>query len=93
MGSNKKFRPVISRIRLNPEQAVLSCSCYDNNTHTLPGIRENLFYDFTMPQAFYICDIIHGWTPKGKFMECTGPAAPNGLLSVKAAKSTTTVSS
>lgn len=27
----KKFDPVVSRIRLNPEQAVLSCSCYDSN--------------------------------------------------------------
>jgi len=24
-----KFRPVISRIKLNPEQAVLSCGCYE----------------------------------------------------------------
>ena len=24
----KKFKPVITRVRLNPEQAVLTCSCY-----------------------------------------------------------------
>ncbi len=24
-----KFRPVISRIKLNPEQAVLSCNCFE----------------------------------------------------------------
>jgi len=24
-----KFRPRISRVKLNPEQAVLSCNCYD----------------------------------------------------------------
>lgn len=24
-----KFKPVITRIKLNPEQAVLQCSCYD----------------------------------------------------------------
>ncbi len=23
-----KFRPVVTRIKLNPEQAVLSCACY-----------------------------------------------------------------
>jgi len=29
MGHKKlKFRPVITRVRLNPEQAVLACSCY-----------------------------------------------------------------
>jgi len=26
-----KFRPRISRIKLNPEQAVLGCSCYSDN--------------------------------------------------------------
>ncbi len=25
----KKFRPVITRVKLNPEQAVLSCACYN----------------------------------------------------------------
>jgi len=24
----KKFKPVITRVKLNPEQAVLSCACY-----------------------------------------------------------------
>lgn len=24
-----KFEPVITRVKLNPEQAVLQCSCYD----------------------------------------------------------------
>lgn len=24
-----KFQPVITRVKLNPEQAVLQCSCYD----------------------------------------------------------------
>ena len=28
MGRKPKFRPVITRVKLNPEQAVLSCSCY-----------------------------------------------------------------
>lgn len=28
MPRKPKFRPVITRIKLNPEQAVLSCNCY-----------------------------------------------------------------
>jgi hypothetical protein len=28
-GRKKKFRPVITRVKLNPEQAVLQCNCYD----------------------------------------------------------------
>ena len=26
----KKFKPVITQVKLNPEQAVLSCECYDS---------------------------------------------------------------
>ncbi|MCX5694548.1 MAG: hypothetical protein NT014_05455 [Candidatus Omnitrophica bacterium] len=29
MPKKLKFKPEITRIKLNPEQAVLSCSCYD----------------------------------------------------------------
>lgn len=25
----KKFKPVITRVKLNPEQAVLTCACYN----------------------------------------------------------------
>ena len=28
MGRKPKFRPVITRIKLNPEQAVLTCDCF-----------------------------------------------------------------
>ena len=28
MAEKLKFKPVITRIKLNPEQAVLSCTCY-----------------------------------------------------------------
>jgi len=30
MKSKPKFRPKITRVKLNPEQAVLACSCYAN---------------------------------------------------------------
>jgi hypothetical protein len=29
MGIKPKFKPVITRVKLNPEQAVLSCDCYN----------------------------------------------------------------
>lgn len=28
MLKKKKFKPVITRVKLNPEQAVLACQCY-----------------------------------------------------------------
>ena len=37
-----KFRPIITRIKLNPEQAVLTCACWTNRTSntTHVGVRE-----------------------------------------------------
>ncbi len=29
MSRKPKFKPEITRVKLNPEQAVLACSCYD----------------------------------------------------------------
>jgi hypothetical protein len=26
-----KFNPIVTRVKLNPEQAVLACSCYGSN--------------------------------------------------------------
>ena len=36
MGRKPKFRPRITRVKLNPEQAVLTCDCYNvgANLHT-----------------------------------------------------------
>ncbi len=31
MERKPKFKPVITRVKLNPEQAVLQCSCYDSD--------------------------------------------------------------
>jgi hypothetical protein len=34
----KKFKPVITRVKLNPEQAVLTCNCYNtSNYYNLGG--------------------------------------------------------
>ena len=29
MSRKLKFRPVVTRVKLNPEQAVLACNCWD----------------------------------------------------------------
>lgn len=31
MSRKPKFRPVITKVKLNPEQAVLQCDCYDED--------------------------------------------------------------
>ncbi|MBM3246898.1 MAG: hypothetical protein FJZ13_06225 [Candidatus Omnitrophica bacterium] len=36
MPREKKFRPVIMRIRLNYEQVVLYCACYSNGVAAVP---------------------------------------------------------
>jgi hypothetical protein len=33
MPRKPKFKPVIARIKLNPEQAVLACTCFDTALH------------------------------------------------------------
>ncbi len=33
MPRKPKFRPKITWVKLNPEQAVLSCNCYNTGTH------------------------------------------------------------
>ncbi|MFH1191660.1 MAG: hypothetical protein V1670_05645 [Candidatus Omnitrophota bacterium] len=37
MPKKPKFKPVITRVKLNPEQAVLSCTCYQDGGRTLPA--------------------------------------------------------
>jgi hypothetical protein len=39
----REFRPVISQIKLNPEQAVLSCACYDRGDLLIYG---SSYYDY-----------------------------------------------
>ncbi len=48
MRKKKKFKPVITRVALNPEQAVLSCSCYSgfkNWTSTDTGSSQETVCD------------------------------------------------
>ena len=42
MPKKPKFRPKITRIKLNPEQAVLTCSCYLSGLRYVAG--SNLFF-------------------------------------------------
>ena len=37
MPRKPKFKPVITRVKLNPEQAVLSCDCYNHSYRYLGG--------------------------------------------------------
>lgn len=35
MDSKPRFNPVITRVKLNPEQAVLACTCWTNSSSAL----------------------------------------------------------
>ena len=36
-----KFNPIVTRVKLNPEQAVLACSCYNSNRAYSTTSRNN----------------------------------------------------
>jgi len=36
-----KFNPIVTRVKLNPEQAVLACSCYNNAVSSRNATRNN----------------------------------------------------
>jgi hypothetical protein len=38
MVKKKKFKPVVTKIKLNPEQAVLQCSCYNTGFYARGGM-------------------------------------------------------
>lgn len=40
------FKPVVTRVRLNPEQAVLACSCYNTEWH-LQSMGVNTMQNWT----------------------------------------------
>ena len=61
MPRKAKFRPRITRIKLNPEQAVLACSCYD--TGGLGPARPGMV-------AVFVCT-----ASKGKVKSCGRPSA------------------
>lgn len=67
MGKKSKFRPKITKIKLNPEQAVLSCIC-----HTSGWILANGVHGST-PSSQHVCSepdpriyFAPGWTYNGE---------------------------
>lgn len=55
MPRKPKFRPVITRVKLNPEQAVLACACYDKST-----LNQN---STNKAGTVYICTFSNGSVP------------------------------
>ena len=43
MSRKPKFKPVVTRIKLNPEQAVLSCSCYNTGNYPMNAGTQTTF--------------------------------------------------
>jgi len=44
MAGKPKFRPIITRVKLNPEQAVLQCACY-NTGHILGPLTYPVYWE------------------------------------------------
>ncbi|MFH1191654.1 MAG: hypothetical protein V1670_05615 [Candidatus Omnitrophota bacterium] len=74
MGRKPKFKPVITRVKLNPEQAVLSCNCYSSGArlvgggmwglivnHSCYGIRVSAGLGGCLPVGAEL--VYPGWTP------------------------------
>jgi hypothetical protein len=61
MPKNPKFKPEIMRVKLNPEQAVLSCACYD------AGYRYQEYYiEPEMPTTFLGPKNVYASPPSGQ---------------------------
>ena len=63
-GRKPKFRPRITRIKLNPEQAVLFCNCYNTNREFTGGWGWHTYWSTSIP-------------PQPKIFACTSDAWPN----------------
>jgi hypothetical protein len=74
MSKKMKFKPRITRVKLNPEQAVLTCDCYDTgeNWSTTSGKSkaETLSYACNPPSGRY----------EAPEYPCQGGGARNGWL-------------
>jgi len=64
-----KFKPQITRVKLNPEQAVLSCNCYS------VGMR---YWTLDGQPGFTACKI---WSDHSKHMVTCGEAHANASSS------------
>lgn len=41
MAEKLRFKPMITRIKLNPEQAVLACGCFSRGLTSAAGVARN----------------------------------------------------
>jgi hypothetical protein len=66
MSRKLKFKPVITRVKLNPEQAVLMCECYSTGKKYLVG--------GTLGTS---CSYNYSYGVKGTFYNFTTSGAPS----------------
>lgn len=71
-----KFKPRVSRIKLNPEQAVLICDCHNGEGY---GRQDG-----------WNADAAHTWVPicnvlreMNGFTKCVGPTEPGGYANYR----------
>lgn len=50
--NKQRFRPIVTRIKLNPEQAVLSCDCYN---YGLTWTQVDAYYNFYIGTSYLGC--------------------------------------
>lgn len=52
-----KFNPTVTRVKLNPEQAVLACSCYNvNRANTGANSRTSIRSVCVRNSSSYVCN-------------------------------------
>ncbi|MCM8773302.1 MAG: hypothetical protein NC820_01000 [Candidatus Omnitrophica bacterium] len=55
-----KFKPIMHRVNLNPEQAVLSCSCYHMGSRldpfSYPEPIDGTYFEFVPSDGSWICN-------------------------------------
>jgi hypothetical protein len=55
--SKPKFNPIVTRVKLNPEQAVLACSCYNANLYnTVANNRTSIRSVCVRSSCTYVCN-------------------------------------
>ena len=62
MSRKSKFRPKVTRIKLNPEQAVLSCACYVYGRHYIQDtgtVTNRQWLSYSSPEPTGAC-----WTSR-----------------------------
>jgi hypothetical protein len=62
MAKKPKFKPVITRVKLNPEQAVLACACYSTGKTYISyvGDRYTSYCDAGRTYRAYVCKATFG---------------------------------